>query len=187
MADNLNHKWYIVRVERRREESVFKTLKGIIDRGENKDFSDIKLLKQQKRKSFDEVVSVNFYPGVIFLKMKMNSTSYQLVTELQYVVGFGKGSANKNLFPLPLTFKETRDMLNSEKIFLKKEKKSDIPFDLRFKKGDRICITDGPFKGKKGFISRINTINGYLVVDLPLFSRNSVPTKIFNFDFCEKI
>jgi transcriptional antiterminator NusG len=159
----------------------------MIASNENTYFYDVALPKRKKRKSFDKVVSVKLYPSVVFLKMKMNLISYKLINKIQYVVGFGKGSSNKDLYPLPLTFRETENMLNSEKIFQKKDKKSDIPFDLRFKKGDKIRITEGPFKGKKGNISRINTVKGYLIVDLPLFSKNSVPTKIFNFNFCEKI
>ena len=115
-------------------------------------------IKNGKRRTVEEKV----YPGDALVEMIVTDDSWYIVRNTPRVTGFiGAGTT-----PIPLGEKEVEE--------LKKRMEIKVPkFKIDFQLGDRIKITDGPFKDFEGKISEIDEEKGKVKVLVNMFGRDT--------------
>lgn len=106
-----------------------------------------------------------FYPGYLFVKMELTGETWQLIKKTSGVIGFLGGDS-----PKPLTEAEARDMFAQFEA-----SKERIAPRILFKLGERVRITNGPFRGSDGLVEEFDEERGVLTVSVMVFGRaNSV-------------
>ena len=116
-------------------------------------------IKNGKRKEVEEKI----YPGYVLVDMTMDENSWYIVRNTPRVTGFVGADTTE---PTPLS-KEEIDFLLSK--MTGEEKK----FNIEYKIGEVVQITDGPFKGYEGKISDIDEEAGKVKVMVPIFGRET--------------
>ena len=125
------------------EETVYETLKD-------------SSTKERKKKMF---------PGYILVEMIMTDEAWYIVRNTPGVTGF-IGSSGKGAKPTPLLPQEIDKILSSMGMT-----RMDVDKDLTI--GNKVNITDGPFKGMLGTIDSIDTENNTLTVLIDLFGQET--------------
>jgi transcriptional antiterminator NusG len=170
-----NKKWYVVKVQSGREESI----KDAIERrvkieGLQEAFGQI-LIPTEK---YTEVNRNNkrvtkerkLFPGYIMVHLEFNDRMLYLFRETSGVGDFVGGGLNKP--PQPMTQKEVDRMLIKQgQIEAPVESKS------KFDKGDKVKVKDGTFAGMEGEVKEVMEAKGALRVALTIFGRE-VPVEL---------
>ena len=105
------------------------------------------------------------FPGYILVEMKMSDESWYIVRNTPGVTGF-IGSSGKGAKPFPLFPHEIEKILNSMGMSTK-----EVIVDLKV--GDRVKITDGPFKLMVGKVFEIDKENSKAKVNIDLFGQET--------------
>ena len=104
----------------------------------------------------------NIFPGYILVRMVVTNESWYIVRNTPNVTGFlGAGT-----IPVPVRGEE----LSRLKGVL--EEKSE-QFQVRFREGDFVLITKGPFEGSEGKITEINESKGIVKVNVNILGRDT--------------
>lgn len=111
-----------------------------------------------KRKTIERRV----FPGYILVQMKMDEESWFVVRNTPGVTGF-VGMANK---PTPLRPEEVKQIINRMQAEPKR-------FNLEFKVGDKVRITDGPFNSFFGTVGEIDVERSKVRVMVSFFGRET--------------
>ncbi len=158
--------WYAIHTYSGYEDAVAKNLKQRIESlgMEDKIFTVIvpkekKIkIKNGKRQTVEEKI----YPGYVLVEMIVTDDSWYVVRNTPNVTGFvGAGTT-----PVPVSDEEMAD--------LKKRMGEETPkFKINLKIGDRVKITDGPFKDYEGKVSEIDIEQGKIKVMVNLFGRDT--------------
>ena len=98
--------------------------------------------KEKKKKMF---------PGYILVEMVMSDEAWYIVRNTPGVTGF-IGSSGKGAKPTPLLPQEIDRVLANMGM-------SRIDAESEMKKGDKVSIIDGPFKGMEGVIDSVDLEN----------------------------
>lgn len=163
---DLGRNWYVLHTSSGYEEAVARNLQSRIeafDLGE-KVFNvlvpiekKIKI-KNGKRTVFEEKI----FPAYVFVEMIVDDNSWYVVRNTPHVTGFiGAGST-----PLPVDKKEI------DTIF--RRIKGDEPhYKIDLNQGDRVKITDGPFKDFEGKVCEVDTEKGRVKVLVGVFGRET--------------
>lgn len=158
--------WYVIHTYSGYEEAVAKNLKQRIESlgMEDKIFNVIvpkekKIkIKEGKRKTVEEKI----YPGYILVEMIVTDDSWYVVRNTPNVTGFvGAGTT-----PIPVSPEEMADL--KQRMELKEPE-----FNMEFKIGETIKITDGPFKDSEGKVSEIDRERGKIKVLVNMFGRDT--------------
>lgn len=158
--------WYVIHTYSGYEEAVAKNLKQRIESlgMEDKIFNVIvpkekKIkIKEGKRKTVEEKI----YPGYILVEMIVTDDSWYVVRNTPNVTGFvGAGTT-----PIPVSPEEMADL--KQRMELKEPE-----FNIEFKIGETIKITDGPFKDSEGKVSEIDRERGKIKVLVNMFGRDT--------------
>jgi len=159
-------KWYALHTYSGYEDAVAKNLKQRIESlgMEDKIFTVIvpkekKIkIKNGKRQTIEEKI----YPGYVLVEMIVTDDSWYVVRNTPNVTGFvGAGTT-----PVPVSKEEMDE--------LKKRMGDDAPkFKINLVNGDRVKITDGPFKDYEGKVSEIDIEQGKIKVMVNLFGRDT--------------
>ena len=112
--------------------------------------------KEKKKKMF---------PGYIFVEMVMSDEAWYIVRNTPGVTGF-IGSSGKGAKPTPLLPQEIDRVLANMGM-------SRIDAESEMKKGDKVSIIDGPFKGMEGVIDSVDLENKRLNVLIDLFGQET--------------
>lgn len=112
--------------------------------------------KERKKKMF---------PGYILVEMIMTDEAWYIVRNTPGVTGF-IGSSGKGAKPTPLLPQEIDKILSSMGMT-----RMDVDKDLQV--GNKVSITDGPFKGMLGTIDNIDIENNTLTVLIDLFGQET--------------
>ena len=158
-------KWYIVNVqtsceamaksaieERIRSQKLEEHFGEILIPQENV----IELVKGQKRTR-----ARKFFPGYIFVQMKMSDITWHLIKGASKVTGFIGGQK-----PSPVPEHEVKRV--SQQMTEGAEKpKPKMDFDI----GDKVVIVDGPFNTFNGAVEEVNEEKGKLRVLVSIFGR----------------
>ena len=112
--------------------------------------------KEKKKKMF---------PGYILVEMVMSDEAWYIVRNTPGVTGF-IGSSGKGAKPTPLLPKEIDRVLANMGM-------SRIDAESEMKKGDKVSIIDGPFKGMEGVIDSVDLENKRLNVLIDLFGQET--------------
>lgn len=112
--------------------------------------------KEKKKKMF---------PGYILVEMVMSDEAWYIVRNTPGVTGF-IGSSGKGAKPTPLLPQEIDRVLANMGM-------SRIDAESEIKKGDKVSIIDGPFKGMEGVIDSVDLENKRLNVLIDLFGQET--------------
>ena len=105
------------------------------------------------------------FPGYVLVEMIMSDESWYIVRNTPGVTGF-LGSSGKGAKPVPLYDEEV------QRIFKEIGYKGDNVV-VNFEVGDKVKITDGPFKMLAGKILDIDTDEGKATVAIDLFGQET--------------
>ncbi len=112
-----------------------------------------------------------FYPGYVFLKMKLYDDHDQLLQSQWYFVRNTQGVLNfvGGDKPVPLREDEVARILAQAKAAETAAPVRRVAFEI----GDKVKITDGPFKDSVGAITEIDLEAGKMQVSVSLFGRDT--------------
>ncbi len=105
------------------------------------------------------------FPGYVLVEMIMSDEAWYIVRNTPGVTGF-IGSSGKGAKPTPLLPQEIDRILSSMGLT-----RVDVESELAI--GDKVSITDGPFKGMLGKIDSIDTENNRINVLIDLFGQET--------------
>lgn len=160
--------WYAVHTSSGYEDAVARYLKQRVESLEmhNKIFHVLVpkekkiVIKNGKRKEVEEKI----YHGYVLVDMIMDEDSWYAVRNTPRVMGFVGADTTD---PTPLS-KEEVDILLS-----KMKGEEDKKFQIEYRTGDLVKITDGPFKDYEGKISFVDEEQGKVKVMVPIFGRDT--------------
>ena len=158
--------WYVLHTYSGYEDAVAKSLKQRIESlgMEDKIFNVLvpkeKKIKIKNGKRY--IIEEKLYPGYVLIEMIVTDDSWYVVRNTPNVTGF----VGAETTPIPVSSQEIEG--------LKKRIGQETPkYKINFKKGDRVKIVDGPFKGYGGKISDIDNEQGKVKVLVNMFGRDT--------------
>jgi len=170
--------WYVIHTMSGMEEEIKKTIENKIA---NLNLQDkifriiIPVEKEIKYKSGKKKeINKRLFPGYIFIEMILNNETWSFIRSIQGVTGF-VGPQEK---PTPLTESELekiRPFIEGRVIIKKNE----------LNIGNKVRITNGPFKDTQGIVEKIIPEKNKVVVSIIIFGRE-IPTEL-DISECEKI
>ncbi|NOX53468.1 MAG: transcription termination/antitermination factor NusG [Planctomycetes bacterium] len=162
-------KWYVLKVQTMRENSIRESLIRRIKReGLEEYFGDIiipteKVVETKGGKK--KVVERKLYPGYLMIQMALTDDTWYLVRSTSGVGDF-TGSAGK---PVPMQEHEINRMLGLEGAKDAEPAKIKIEFSV----GDVVKIKEGTFESFEGTIDSIDEANGKITVLIEIFGRST--------------
>ena len=164
-----DRKWYILKVQSNREDSISDALQRRIRmQGMDRFFGKVVVPKEQVTEfkgGKKRVVSRKLYPGYILVNMLLNDETWYLVRETGGIGDF-TGSAGR---PSPMLQADVDKLLNKSAV-----KPDEAPrLKINFKKGDRVKINEGTFENFEGEVEQIDEANGRVTVMLSIFGRST--------------
>ncbi len=158
--------WYAIHTYSGYEDSVARSLKQRVESlgFEDKIFSVLvpKEKKIRVKGGKREVVEEKIYPGYVLVEMIVSDDSWYVVRNTPSVTGFiGAGTT-----PTPLSRAEIDDLLGRMGV---EEPKYKVDVQV----GDRVKISDGPFKDFDGKVSEIDLERGKIKVLINMFGRDT--------------
>ncbi len=159
-------RWYVLHTYSGYEDAVAKSLKQRVESlGMDDKIFDVMVPKEKKIKIKNgkkKVVEEKLYPGYVLVEMIVTDDSWYVVRNTPNVTGFvGSGT-----IPLPVSLEEM-NILN------KKVEVEEPKYNIEFKKGDLVKITDGPFKDSEGKVSGIDKEKGKVKIMINMFGRDT--------------
>lgn len=115
-------------------------------------------IKNGKRK----VVEEKIFQGYVLVEMKLTDETWYIVRNTPGVTGF----VGADTTPTPVSESEIRKIKKRMGV-------EDPKYQINFKEGEVVNITDGPFKGFDGTVSEIDTAKGKLKVMVSMFGRDT--------------
>lgn len=188
-GEDQEKQWYVVNTYTGRERSVANSLEQRRDtlNFKNQIFRIIvaeyeePVLKdghQVKTKDGTPKVKIkNYYPGYVFIEMKMSDEAWYMVRNTPDVTGF-VGSSGKGTKPFPVPKSEIEPVLKKLKI-------ADEDMFTDYKIGDNVKILNGPFEDTEGVITSIDKKKQQVSLQVTIFGRLSEYSGI-NFSDIEK-
>lgn len=172
---NENMRWYVVKVQSGREETIRDAIERRVKiEGLQDCFGQILIPVENytemvggKRK----VKKRKLYPGYMMVNLEFNDRMLYLFRETSGVGDFVGGGLNKP--PQPMSPDEVTRMI----------RKNDpaqapvAPTKSKFEKGERVAVKDGTFAGMEGEVKEVIEAKGVLRVELTIFGR-PVPVEL---------
>lgn len=158
--------WYAIHTYSGYEDNVARNLK---QRVESLGFEDkifnVLVPKEKKiriKSGKRETVEDKIYPGYVLVEMVVDDDSWYVVRNTPNVTGFiGAGTV-----PTPLSSAEVETLM-------KRTAAEEPKYKIDVQVGDRVKITDGPFKDFDGKISEIDMEKGRIKVLVTIFGRET--------------
>lgn len=182
-AEPSKKKWYIVKVQSNREDSIKEAIERQVRiKGLEEYFGQIIIpveRVQELRRGKRVTKSIKLYPGYLMVEVEFNESILYLFRETSGVGDFVGHTLGKP--PTPMSDKEIARMLHqtekppvnldedSEKPDLKtpEKKPTAIPkFKPKFAVGDRIRVTDGNFAGMEGEVVEMSEERVKVIVSI---------------------
>ena len=158
--------WYVLHTYSGYEDSVAKNLKHRVESlGMEDKIFQVLVPKERKikiRNGKRKTVEEKIYPGYVLVEMIVTDDSWYIVRNTPNVTGFvGAGTT-----PIPVSQTEIQELIqrNSEE---------SPKYKINVNIGDRIKITDGPFKDYDGKVSELDQDQGKVKVMISLFGRDT--------------
>jgi transcriptional antiterminator NusG len=170
--------WYVIHTMSGMEEEIKKTIETKIAnlKLQDKIFRIIIPVEKEIKYKSGKKKEINkrLFPGYIFIEMILNNETWSFIRSIQGVTGF-VGPQEK---PTPLTESELekiRPFIEGRVIIKKNE----------LNIGNKVRITNGPFKDTQGIVEKIIPEKNKVVVSIIIFGRE-IPTEL-DISECEKI
>ena len=165
-ASDPNLRWYVVRVQSGREESVKDgLLRRVNAAGLNTKITNV-IVPTEKvteiRSGRKTVREKKLYPGYIMVQMLQDKDAWFLVRETP---GIGDFLGLKE--PIPMAEHEVNKMLVEQTGA--EEEKPRIKID--FQKGDTVRVKEGAFENFDGIVEEINSQKGLVGITITIFGR----------------
>ena len=158
--------WYAIHTYSGYEDNVARNLKQRVESlgFENKIFN-VLVPKEKKiriKGGKRETIEEKIYPGYVLVEMVVDDASWYVVRNTPNVTGFiGAGTV-----PTPLASLEVETLMKRMGVEEPKDK-----IDVAV--GDRVKITDGPFKEFDGKVSEVDMEKGRIKVLVTIFGRET--------------
>ena len=189
--DRQDYQWYVVNTYTGRERAVRDSLDT---RSKNLNFSNLirriivaeyedPVLNKEGKPVIDKKTGApkikikNYYPGYVFIEMKMSDEAWYMVRNTPDVTGF-VGSSGKGTKPFPIPRSEIEPILKKLKI-------SDWDFFSDYKVGDNVRILSGTFENNEGTILSVDPQTQEVQVNITFFGR--LTPIVARFDEIEKL
>jgi transcriptional antiterminator NusG len=170
--------WYVIHTMSGMEEEIKKTIETKIAnlKLQDKIFRIIIPVEKEIKYKSGKKKEINkrLFPGYIFIEMILNNETWSFIRSIQGVTGF-VGPQEK---PTPLTESELekiRPFIEGRVIIKKNE----------LNIGNKVRITNGPFKDTQGIVEKIIPEKNKVIVSIIIFGRE-IPTEL-DISECEKI
>ncbi len=168
-TDPSQKKWYILKVQVNREDTIKKNLEQrIAISGLSEYFGDI-LVPTEKvttiRGDKKRVVKRKLYPGYIILSMAITTETWYLVRETNGIGDF-TGASGK---PTPLQDHEVQKLIAAEQENPAASPKLKVGYEV----GGKIKVNNGTFANFEGVVDAIDLTSGRVTVILNLFGRST--------------
>ena len=161
--------WYVVNTYSGHENKVKEKLEMRAESMNMEDYIYRVIVPEQKEVEIKDGVTKEkvkkMFPGYILVEMVMTDEAWYVVRNTPGVTGF-LGSSGKGAKPFPLFPHEIEKILNSMGMSTK-----EVIVDLKV--GDRVKITDGPFKLMVGKVFEIDKENSKAKVNIDLFGQET--------------
>jgi transcriptional antiterminator NusG len=163
---DMEHKWYVVHTysgyEGRVETALWDRVK---QNGVEHLFSEVLVPREKEVEGEKRGPARKFFPGYIFVKMEMNTTSWHIVNDTPRVSGFiGGGKTPGSVRPLP------DHEVNQLTQQIEEGTVSATP-QQRYEEGETVRVTDGPVANFNGTVDEVNADKGKLRVLVSIFGR----------------
>jgi transcriptional antiterminator NusG len=169
-------KWYVVNAYSGHENKVKENLEMRIESMDMHDYIFRVVIPEQTEIETKDGVkkekSKKMFPGYVLVEMIMTDEAWYVVRNTPGVTGF-IGSSGKGAKPFPLQPSEVDHILRSMGM-------SRVDVENEFKEGDKVKVTEGPFKGMYGKISVIDIENSRMTVLIDLFGQETPVDVEFN-------
>ena len=163
----VEHRWYVIHTysgyESKVKESLIERMAAV---GWAERVSQILVpseeiveLKKGKRRVSERKI----FPGYILVKMELNDETWHLVQETPRITGFVGGRTH----PTPLSEAEVQEIIKATSA-----EEGPKP-RVRFRIGESVRITDGPFTNFTGSVDTVNEERGKLRVMVSIFGRST--------------
>jgi transcriptional antiterminator NusG len=163
---NPNAKWYVLNIRNGYENSIEKELKQRAEATGTEDKIEEILIPVQKKitvkKGKQEVKEEKIFPGYILVKLELDNTTWDIVTNTDGVRGFVK----TDKYPKPLAESEVEAITK----FMEVEQPS---FKTSFSVGEAVKITEGAFADFIGSVKEIDTTKGKIKVLISFLGREA--------------
>lgn len=172
--EELEMKWYILKVQVNREGSICAALtRRVKQAGFESYFGDILVptedVREFTKSGKQKIVKRKLYPGYVVVRMAINDDTWFLVRETPGIGDF-TGAAGK---PAPLLKEEIDRIIATTKPIEEEEgeEPAAIKTAIKFKEGDRVRVKEGYFQNYEGEVSNIDERNGRITVMINIFGR----------------
>ncbi len=171
-AGDLEMRWYILKVQVNRENSICETLERRIKiAGIGRYFSDILVptedVREYAKSGKQRIVKRKLFPGYIVVKMHINDESWFLVRDTPGIGDF-TGAAGK---PVALSDAEINRIISTTRPDPQASTEEVVKTAIRFKSGDHVRVKDGYFQNCEGDVSAIDERNGRVTVLISFLGR----------------
>ena len=173
VADDSEMKWYILKVQVNRENSICDALnRRVRIAGMESLFGDVLVptedVREYSKSGKQRIVKRKLYPGYIVVHMVINDDSWFLVRETPGIGDF-TGAAGK---PAPLSQEEI-DRIIATTCPPEEEEgdEAQIKTMIKHKVGDTVRVKEGYFQNYEGEVSGIDERNGRITVMINIFGR----------------
>jgi len=162
-------RWYVVRVQAGREESIKEALERRVRIEGLEEFygrTHIPVERYTERRKNNKTVTKERkkFPGYLFCEVEYNDRILYLFRETSGVGDFVGGTVNRP--PMPMSDREVKSMLREiDEVPPQEAEKS--PFEV----GDQVKVRDGTFSGMEGEIKEKMESLGKVKVELTIFGR----------------
>jgi transcription termination/antitermination protein NusG len=158
--------WYAIHTYSGYEDNVARNLRQRIESlGFEDKIFNVLVPKEKKirvKGGKREVVEDKIYPGYVLVEMMVSDDSWYVVRNTPNVTGFiGAGTT-----PTPLARTEVDDLLSRMGV-------AEPQYQMDVKVGERVKITDGPFKDFDGKVSEVDMEKGRVKVLVTIFGRET--------------
>ena len=172
-----NMKWYVVKVQSGREESIRDAIERRVKiEGLQDAFGQIiipveRVTEMSRGKRV--VKERKLYPGYLMVHLEFDDRMLYLFRETSGVGDFVGGSYNKP--PPPMSDKEVERLIKTQRPGTPETSPKEL--EAPFEKGDHVKVKDGTFAGMEGSVKDILEHKGAVVVELTIFGR-PVPVEL---------
>lgn len=168
-GDAADLKWYILKVQSNREDSIREALERRVKiAGLDKFFGDIIVpieMVTEFKGGKKKIVKRKLYPGYLVVHMEINDETWFLVRETPGIGDF-TGTAGK---PAPMREQDIAKIVQKHE-----EKEAEQPkLKINFQPGDRVKINEGTFENFEGDVDGIDEANGRVTVMINIFGRST--------------
>src|SRR5579871_4108137 len=168
-AGESNKRWYVVKVQSGREESIKEAIERRVKIEGLEDYFGQIIIPVEKvtemRNGKRVVRERKLYPGYLMVEVEYNDRILYLFRETSGVGDFVGGSVNRA--PPPMSDREIERMLHGQikGAETKAEEGKVVYTKPRFGPGDRVKVTDGTFAGMEGDVKELHEAKGSVSVE----------------------